>query len=415
MALDELALKLSTSYNIETIISPMDVQISEAIMNFQENGTSITQQVFQNCAGRATSSSDPNLSLIRSPNKKLVKRATHSILNPTVLQNSHLPNHNRHNQHSASFVNQPIDTFRLGNYLKPGTRDKGIHSNPPMLLEEITSTGQKSPLLIDDIRNYMLSTKSFWYTLPNAVCTSNLTLGSNVSSVAKSQKQPNCFADNFQLVDVNSDLRYRLEIQQQVNHLETMRQKIESALAGVEIEWNSKLDTRYPPLQTIGGRVPFTTTTTTTTTPEPESDEPEEGEDDTETLESSGDQDPSETDDPETETTITEDYEETTSDEPQNSDPTSESPSILSTDASEPQDPLKGTIINIPPNDNHIDGLITPPEPQGGPKSSQTSSKLVINIEGRVLLASLLSVALLIVTRPHLSNLQMISHITDTR
>ena len=40
-----LASRLKTSFNIEHIVSPIHIQISDAIMNFQENGRTISQRV----------------------------------------------------------------------------------------------------------------------------------------------------------------------------------------------------------------------------------------------------------------------------------------------------------------------------------------------------------------------------------
>lgn len=404
MALDELALKLSTSYNIETIIAPLDVQISEAIMNFQENGSNITQQVYMNCATRTSSAmsagSDFQLSPIRPmSNNKLIKRAANYAPNAAaVIQNNHqYTSHNRHSPHTRGSIHQPMNGVQNSRMPK----GRAMHSNTPLLLEDLTSTGQKSPLLIDEIRNYMLSTRTFWATLPNSVCTSNITLGLNASAT-KNQKNPNCLQENsFQLLDLNSDLRYRVEIQQQINNLDAMRQKIESALAGNEIEWNAKSE-RYP-----YGRVPAPTTTTTTTTPEPEAEEP--GDDDTADNDYGGSGDgPTESEGLEADTTIPDDYDDTTIDEGSDADITSQSPTASSGDTVEPSntdDNIKNDPTSIPEiPSNEIGSFLVPPEQPGAQRSSQTSSRLVINMEVHILLASLLSVALLIVTRPYFSN-----------
>ncbi|KAG9508799.1 Glypican-6, partial [Fragariocoptes setiger] len=48
-ALSSLANKMRTSWNIEIVVKPIDIRVSEAIMNFQENGPQITNQVFKAC------------------------------------------------------------------------------------------------------------------------------------------------------------------------------------------------------------------------------------------------------------------------------------------------------------------------------------------------------------------------------
>lgn len=224
LALNDLAMKLSTSYNIETIIAPLDVQISEAIMNFQENSTLISEQVAQACSkpmsGNGPVSHVGSSRLI--PNRLAKRAASLGPIPSAVSQNSHHHQQSRHSMH-ASVIRQPIDTSSFGGHLRAAAKERTAHIGTSIPSEDL-SPGQKSPL-IDDIRNYMLTTKSFWNTLPHAVCTSNYTLGPNASGVAKNQKQPNCFHENFQLLDLNTDLRYRFEIQQQVDHLESVRQK----------------------------------------------------------------------------------------------------------------------------------------------------------------------------------------------
>lgn len=37
--------RLETSFNIESVVDPIDIKISEAIMNFQENGVVVSQKV----------------------------------------------------------------------------------------------------------------------------------------------------------------------------------------------------------------------------------------------------------------------------------------------------------------------------------------------------------------------------------
>ena len=38
--------RLLGPFNIEMVVEPIDIKISEAIMNFQENGAEVSQKVF---------------------------------------------------------------------------------------------------------------------------------------------------------------------------------------------------------------------------------------------------------------------------------------------------------------------------------------------------------------------------------
>ncbi|XP_044267853.1 uncharacterized protein LOC123013422 [Tribolium madens] len=48
-ALDKVADRLLGPYNIELVVEPLNVKISEAIMNFQESGTEVSQKIFKMC------------------------------------------------------------------------------------------------------------------------------------------------------------------------------------------------------------------------------------------------------------------------------------------------------------------------------------------------------------------------------
>ncbi len=48
-ALMKLAEKLEGPFNIETVVDPIDVKISDAIMNFQENSETVSTKVSNIC------------------------------------------------------------------------------------------------------------------------------------------------------------------------------------------------------------------------------------------------------------------------------------------------------------------------------------------------------------------------------
>lgn len=48
-SLDKVAEKLLGPFNIEVVVEPLNVKISEAIMNFQDNGNEVSQKVFLKC------------------------------------------------------------------------------------------------------------------------------------------------------------------------------------------------------------------------------------------------------------------------------------------------------------------------------------------------------------------------------
>ncbi|XP_059143613.1 glypican-6-like [Physella acuta] len=72
-ALNGVAARLEGPFNIEIVVDPINVKISEAIMNFQENSEVITQKIFAGCGDPPTSSPE-NVARLRTrprPRSKL--------------------------------------------------------------------------------------------------------------------------------------------------------------------------------------------------------------------------------------------------------------------------------------------------------------------------------------------------------
>jgi hypothetical protein len=311
VALAELAKKLTVQYNIETIITPIDVQISEAIMNFQEDSTNISERVYAAC-GEASPSNNGlqpsllNVAPMRTPvHGPLGKReAATAPRGPpaTTTKDSEGPlaatrQHNqqqqneqqwsrvsnkRHLSQSAGLrhsiapasgggfehvppprVLSPASSANrlIGGERKPGP--SGMHgqsSGGPIAMfnpyddahgSPLIQSNRQSPIIIGEIRDYLLSIKNFWSSLPNSVC--NITLGLNLANNNNNNnnnpRRPtqNCFHETLEVYDMNSDLRYRLEIQHQIQRLDSMNAKISDALHGVEIDWSKSSEANSTP------------------------------------------------------------------------------------------------------------------------------------------------------------------------
>ncbi|XP_030570986.1 glypican-4 isoform X2 [Drosophila novamexicana] len=70
LAMDKVAERMLGSFNIVMVVEPINIKISEAIMNFQDSGQDITNRVFQGCGkptlGRTKRSINPKLLLAPS-------------------------------------------------------------------------------------------------------------------------------------------------------------------------------------------------------------------------------------------------------------------------------------------------------------------------------------------------------------
>ena len=112
-----LLVRLETSFNIESVVDPIDIKISEAIMNFQENGIAVSQKLFDQCG-------KPRIGK-RSPRERSQGRG-------------------------SSF---PVDNLR---YNRPTS-----HASSP---------GTSIERLLADVKRKVKKTKDYWQKLPVFIC-----------------------------------------------------------------------------------------------------------------------------------------------------------------------------------------------------------------------------------------------------
>ncbi|XP_071798085.1 glypican-6-like [Asterias amurensis] len=121
-ALLTLVDRLEGPVNIESVMEPIDVRISEAIMNMQENALTVTNKVFQGCGKPRISKRDVG---IEGERARSIKRQ------------------------------------REGG----SSRRRGQQSSPA-----ITPTTTSMEKLIKDVRGHIKDTKGFWTLLPYMIC-----------------------------------------------------------------------------------------------------------------------------------------------------------------------------------------------------------------------------------------------------
>ena len=126
---------LSGPFNVEMIIHPLDISISDAIMTFQESGFKVTQKVFEKCGqprlvGRPKRSTAAEVELTWDRHDLLVVKRS---------------------------ARQDEEEFDFGEESKPTLQ---------------ASTARKSDFerLIGDLRRVVRSSQGFWRHLPYTMC-----------------------------------------------------------------------------------------------------------------------------------------------------------------------------------------------------------------------------------------------------
>ncbi|RWS03255.1 Glypican-6-like protein, partial [Dinothrombium tinctorium] len=119
-----LITRLETSFNIEPVMDPIHIKISEAIMNFQENGVAVSQKLFDSCG-------KPRIGKRSATNSKA--------------------SFNKYDFNYATFESRPV-----------------------------AALGSKFDRLLQDVKRKIKRTKDFWLKLPESMCSHSHLVGTNI-------------------------------------------------------------------------------------------------------------------------------------------------------------------------------------------------------------------------------------------
>ncbi|XP_014223180.1 glypican-4 [Trichogramma pretiosum] len=138
-AVDKIADRLLGPFNIEMLVRPINLKISEAIMNFQESSSDVSQRVFKGC-GR------PVLGRRRRRSRPQGPRDEHEI----------------DDLRSLSFEEEDEPVARAS---KSRGRDRG---------EERSSSAVALDKLVKEIKQRIRDSRQFWLYLPYKLCNDGL-------------------------------------------------------------------------------------------------------------------------------------------------------------------------------------------------------------------------------------------------
>ncbi|CAN9514725.1 unnamed protein product [Ophioblennius macclurei] len=194
-AMISLAERLEGPFNFESIVEPIDVKLSDAIMNMQENSMQVSQKVFQGCG---------------TPKQSMALR-------------------------SARSVKETSFTGRFRPY-SPGARPT-------------TAAGTSLDRLTGDVKKKLKHAKKFWSTLPDTVCTGErmATADDCWNGTAKSRYESvvigNGLANQVSNPDVDVDItKPDRVIRSQIAVLKEMTSWLKAAYIGTDISVDAEDD-----------------------------------------------------------------------------------------------------------------------------------------------------------------------------
>ncbi|KAK9504487.1 hypothetical protein O3M35_010809 [Rhynocoris fuscipes] len=195
-ATDDLIGRLLGPFNIEVVVEPINIKISEAIMNFQENAQQVSQRVFSECG-------KPELGRRR-----------------------------RRRRRNTNTGEIPFETLHFNNNHNKNNRRQG--ANQPDGLEKV----------IRETRSRLKDSKHFWQKLPYHMCGTSVSdqQDSCWNGEKRDKYEPAVVGDGMSnqqnnpevVVDIN---RPNSLVNEQVYALKTITSKLKSAYKGLDVEW----------------------------------------------------------------------------------------------------------------------------------------------------------------------------------
>ncbi|GLH04475.1 Division abnormally delayed protein [Gryllus bimaculatus] len=196
-ALDQLVERLKGPFNIEIVVNPINIKISEAIMNFQESGTEVSHRVFQGCG-----------------KPKLGRRRRRDTTELDFGRHSHRPGNHRDREETEDEVT--LET------------------------------------LVKDIRVKVNDTRQFWANLPYQVCNDDKVAASPAlddscwNGEKKARYEVQVSKEQRANPEVSVDpSRESVHLNEQLYVLRTLISKLKSAYVGRDVEWIDNEDSTY--------------------------------------------------------------------------------------------------------------------------------------------------------------------------
>ncbi|KAG8194162.1 hypothetical protein JTE90_002369 [Oedothorax gibbosus] len=196
-----LASRLESSFNIESVVDPIDIKISDAIMNFQENGQVVSQELFKHCG-----------------KPRLGKRDARHELN--------------------------YETLKFG-----GHRDNAVP-------RPTTAAGTSIDRLVQGIRKKIKKTRGVWLQLDKMLCGSMAGEGKTLpvedcwNGQGKARYASELVGEGLQNQTHNPEVQLDVSrqnslINQQILTLKLITTKLTHAYNGLDVEWQDESESDW--------------------------------------------------------------------------------------------------------------------------------------------------------------------------
>uniref|UniRef100_A0A336KHF0 CSON010509 protein n=1 Tax=Culicoides sonorensis TaxID=179676 RepID=A0A336KHF0_CULSO len=226
-AMEKLSERLLGSFNIVVVVEPINIKISEAIMNFQDSGLEITNKIFQECGKPKLqgSFSKTRRSVVLSNFTTLEKKNTR--IRRAAKQDG------RHHESLITLENNGRKNRKKNKNKRPQYPE---HAEEPII-----------DRLIKDIRQKVKDSKKFWSNLAFQMCNNeNIIASSNENKCWTGQLDfirqsiSSSTNKNTQVEQQVANSRYSSVISHQLYKLRNVNNQLKNAFNGMDVAWSDQ-------------------------------------------------------------------------------------------------------------------------------------------------------------------------------
>ncbi|XP_016994474.2 glypican-4 [Drosophila takahashii] len=283
IAMDKLAERLLGSFNIVMVVEPLNIKISEAIMNFQDSGQDITNRVFQGCGRpklkKMKRSISPKLQGVQVLNAKRPVEADTLDIDDTLDEAIVLRERRAAEPGSQESSGQQSQEQGAGKGANGGgsgggggggnnrrqqqrrkqqqQRRKQQNNRDDNDDDENESGGGREPILdriVRDIRQRVKDYKKFWSNLPHSVCSNeDIASSSDVDGMCWNGHTIDRYmhsittehGSNPEFSGNPASTKQTAQMSSQLSHLKNAIAHLRNAYTGQDVEWIEQEELPY--------------------------------------------------------------------------------------------------------------------------------------------------------------------------
>lgn len=256
-SIEKIAARLLGPFNIEMVVEPIDIKISEAIMNFQENSQHVSQRVFSGCGkpvlGRKKRQVSKNSGRTNSRPAFPLAEEDDDEEEEDEEDEDEEDEEEEEEEEESPVVNNRQGNNRRINEPEEAKKEMDKENNEGKDKEDEKIQGEKTNTndldkLIKDIRGRVHQTRNFWSKLPYQLCNENEYFSSGVqddncwNGQDKARYTTSIVADGLSNQQKNPEVKvdaskHNTLLNEQIYALKTINSKLKNAFNGLDVEW----------------------------------------------------------------------------------------------------------------------------------------------------------------------------------